>query len=74
ELAEYDLNIRGSGELYGLRQWGLTDLGMEALKNVKMIEAARKEAQLLISLDPTLANYDFIRAKLDKLHKSLHLE
>jgi len=74
ELAEYDLNIRGSGELYGMKQWGLTDLGMEALKNVKMIEAARKEARQLISVDPTLAKHDLIRAKLDKLQKNLHLE
>lgn len=74
ELAEYDLNIRGSGELYGLKQWGLTDLGMEALKNIKMVEAARKEAQQLIINDSTLAKYDLIRAKLDKLQKSLHLE
>ena len=54
ELAEYDLTIRGSGELYGMKQWGLTDLGMEALKNLKMVEAARNEAQKIIAEDSTL--------------------
>ncbi|HEU4677264.1 MAG TPA: ATP-dependent DNA helicase RecG, partial [Candidatus Paceibacterota bacterium] len=44
ELAEFDLAQRGSGELYGAKQSGLTDLGMEALKNLKMVEAARTEA------------------------------
>lgn len=74
ELAEYDLNIRGSGELYGMKQWGLSDLGMEALKNVKMIEAARKEAQKLIASDPELSKHSLIKTKLDKLQKSLHME
>ncbi|MEK7099768.1 MAG: ATP-dependent DNA helicase RecG, partial [Patescibacteria group bacterium] len=41
ELAEYDLALRGSGELYGARQWGVSDIAMEALKNLKLVEAAR---------------------------------
>ncbi|MBU2329848.1 ATP-dependent DNA helicase RecG, partial [Patescibacteria group bacterium] len=44
ELAEYDLALRGAGELYGARQWGVSDIAMEALKNIKMVEAARTEA------------------------------
>src|SRR3989338_4613119 len=35
ELAEYDLQLRGPGELTGKNQWGLSDIGMEALKNIK---------------------------------------
>ncbi len=74
ELAEYDLALRGSGELYGLRQWGLTDLGMEALKNIKMVEAARKEAQLLIETDQELARHPVIARKIATLSKTLHME
>ncbi|OGI64915.1 hypothetical protein A2642_01360, partial [Candidatus Nomurabacteria bacterium RIFCSPHIGHO2_01_FULL_39_10] len=44
ELAELDLTLRGAGELGGTKQWGITDLGMEAIKNIKMVEAARTEA------------------------------
>jgi len=40
ELAELDLVLRGAGELGGTKQWGITDLGMEAIKNMKMVEAA----------------------------------
>ena len=47
ELAEYDLQFRGTGELYGAKQSGLSDLGMEAIKNLKLVEAARTEAQKL---------------------------
>jgi ATP-dependent DNA helicase RecG len=74
ELAEYDLTLRGSGELYGMKQWGLTDLGMEAIKNMKMVEAARKEAQALIETDPTLKKHPRIEKKIATLSKMLHME
>jgi ATP-dependent DNA helicase RecG len=74
ELAEYDLGIRGSGELYGMKQWGLTDLGMEALKNIKMVEAARMEAQNIIAEDSNLNNYPEISEKITLLSKNLHME
>ncbi len=59
ELSELDLKLRGSGELSGMKQWGVSDLGMEAIKNLKMVEAARKEATELIKEN-----------KLGKLHKT----
>jgi GxxExxY protein len=74
ELAEYDLQLRGSGELYGMKQWGLTDLGMEALKNIKMVEAARKEAQTLIEEDPDLENHPDIARRIAILNVELHME
>lgn len=48
ELAELDLKMRGAGELYGDKQWGLSDIGMEAIKNLKMVEAAREVAGELV--------------------------
>lgn len=74
ELAEYDLQLRGSGELYGMKQWGLTDLGMEAIKNIKMVEAARKEAQALIEEDPDLENHPDIARRIAILNVELHME
>jgi len=72
ELAEQDLKIRGPGELYGKSQSGFTDLGMEALKNLKMVEAAREEAQKIILQDPTLAAHpalqEAVRIRKEKLH------
>lgn len=74
ELAEKDLAIRGAGELYGGRQWGLSDTGMEALQNLKLVEAAREEARALITKDPTLAHHPLLNAlSLHKL-KTLHFE
>ena len=74
ELAEYDLAFRGSGELYGGKQSGLTDLGMEAIKNIKLVEAARTEAKMLIEADATLHTYPSIREKIAKISDTLHME
>ena len=74
ELSEYDLQFRGSGELYGQKQSGLSDLGMEAIKNLKLVEAARTEAQKLIISDSKLAKYPGITIQLERLEKSLHME
>ena len=73
ELAEFDLQQRGAGELRGIKQWGLSDLGMEAIKNIKMVEAARLEATKLIENDPALVKFPLLRdhvqsRALDKIH------
>jgi len=75
ELAEHDLQFRGSGELYGQKQSGLTDLGMEAIKNLKLVEAARNEARNLVEKTPDL-NKDFplIAEKVSHTSESLHME
>jgi ATP-dependent DNA helicase RecG len=66
ELAEYDLKFRGSGQLYGHRQWGITDVAMEALQNLKMVEAARAEAARLIDTDDSLSAFPLLRDSLAK--------
>ena len=78
ELAEYDLTFRGSGELYGAKQSGLSDLGMEAINNLKLVEAARSEAQTLVtSLQATSElnrKYPLIANRVAKLGEVLHME
>lgn len=74
ELAELDLTLRGSGELSGGKQWGISDLGMEAIKNIKMVEAARTEAGRLTTEDAEISNYPLLRAKIDTHHKDTHWE
>jgi len=60
ELAEADLQQRGSGDLAGAKQWGVSDLAMEALKNIKMVEAARTEARALITKDFELKKHPLL--------------
>lgn len=74
ELAELDLTLRGGGELSGGRQWGISDLGMEAIKNIKMVEAARIEATRIISADPTLLNYPLLSSSVKANHRDTHWE
>lgn len=74
ELAEMDLNLRGAGELSGTKQWGISDLGMEAIKNIKMVEAAREEAKKIISEDLTLENYPLLKARAKYKVSEFHFE
>ena len=69
ELSELDLALRGAGELGGSKQWGITDIGMEAIKNIKMVEAARTEAQRLIAEDISLKKYPQIKNNLTERQK-----
>ena len=62
ELAERDLQLRGSGELSGGKQWGVSDLAMDAIRNVRLVEAARTEAARIIDEDRTLASFPALAA------------
>lgn len=74
ELAEEDLKQRGAGDLVGTRQWGVSDLAMDALKNIKMVEAARTEATNLIEKDFDLKKYPLLKKRLEQSSKPIHLE
>jgi len=73
ELSEIDLKLRGAGELYGGKQWGITDIGMEAIKNIKMVEAARNEAQILVKEDSSLKVYPLLKQTIDT-KREIHFE
>ena len=73
ELAEYDMNQRGVGSLLNGKQWGVTDLGMEAIKNLKLVEIARNEAQKILEKDPELKNFSNLKNKILEIEK-IHLE
>lgn len=66
ELAEYDLKFRGAGELYGRKQWGVSDVAMEAIKNIKMVEAARTESLRLVTADDTFSTFPLLKAELER--------
>ncbi|MDP1707114.1 MAG: ATP-dependent DNA helicase RecG [bacterium] len=74
ELAEYDLALRGAGELAGGKQWGVSDIAMEALKNIKLVEAARAEAARLVAEDPDLQNHPALLRRASLADQEMHLE
>lgn len=73
ELSELDLKLRGSGDLAGMKQWGVTDLGMEAIKNMKMVEAARNEAREIITKN-LLPKFPLLQSEFLRREKKIHFE
>jgi ATP-dependent DNA helicase RecG len=54
-LAEKDLELRGPGDFFGVRQSGLPTLRLASLSNVRVLEQARTEAQVIFQEDPALS-------------------
>ncbi|TSD05932.1 MAG: ATP-dependent DNA helicase RecG [Parcubacteria group bacterium Athens0714_12] len=75
ELAEKDLEIRGAGEIYGVKQSGfLSCLKLAKLTDYKIIIEAKKWAMKIINQDPELSAYPNLKEKLIELDKIIHLE
>lgn len=74
ELAEKDLLQRGPGQLSGAKQWGISDVGMEALKNLKLVEAARTEALEIVTKDPNLLAHTLLQHALFARQGAMHFE
>ncbi len=60
-LAQKDLDMRGSGEIAGLRQSGIPDLVVEGLRNQKLVALAQQEAKNIIDRDPELKRHRELR-------------
>ncbi len=74
ELAEKDLEIRGPGEFYGTRQWGMPDFTLASLTDMKLVQIVRQETQWLINYDPELKKYPALRVKLQEFKIIKHFE
>jgi ATP-dependent DNA helicase RecG len=54
-IAEEDLRIRGPGEFFGLRQWGVPEFRVANLvRDADVLQQARQEAFALLTQDPQL--------------------
>jgi ATP-dependent DNA helicase RecG len=73
QIAQKDLELRGHGELMGMRQSGLGELDIsEMIQEQELLISAKREAQLLLASDPGLQKSehrllrDMIESILDK--------
>lgn len=74
DLAQKDLEIRGPGNFIGLKQWGLPDIAMEALKDLSLVEKTRNVALEFLRKDPILKNYPELKNKIKEFQLRIHLE
>lgn len=72
-LAEEDLKTRGPGGILSGKQSGLSDIAMEAIKNIKLVDIAKKYAKDVIEKGDILEKNKNIIEKLESL-KDIHLE
>jgi ATP-dependent DNA helicase RecG len=58
-LAEEDLRLRGCGELFGTRQWGLPAFRFsDVVRDSDLLSLARQEAETLLNADPYILKHE----------------
>src|SRR5207245_4380254 len=56
-IAEEDLRIRGPGEFFGVRQWGVPEFrAANLVRDAAILEQARQEAFSIVQADPSLGD------------------
>jgi ATP-dependent DNA helicase RecG len=71
KLSEMDLKLRGPGDFFGVKQWGLPDFAMSALRDVKGIKRAREAAE---DMFPQIQKYPSLERRLEAFEAKIHLE
>lgn len=56
KIAQRDLELRGPGEFFGVRQHGMPELRVNPLENLEQLRLAREEARKLLQADPNLSS------------------
>lgn len=64
KLAELDLKIRGSGEIFGTKQSGRFEFKIASLSDLSLIEKTKKSAEKILAISPTLDKYPNLQAQL----------
>ena len=73
ELAELDLEIRGPGAIYGVRQHGGLDLRIATLSDTRLIIKARKLVMKFMENEQNLLKYKQIAAQVLRASKLTYL-
>ena len=71
KLSEMDLKLRGPGDFFGVRQWGLPDFAMNALKDIKKTKLGREAAEEIF---PQIEKYPLLKRRLEAFEEKIHLE
>jgi len=71
DLAEFDLMMRGPGEVFGVRQSGIPDLKMADLKNAEFLTRVRARAEQLVEMDSELTQNPGLAAKIAEIESKI---
>lgn len=73
-LAEIDLELRGPGEVYGVKQSGIPDLKMASFNDKELIGMARALATKVIDVDPELKSNPHLLDRLANLDREFGVD
>lgn len=66
-LAQIDLELRGPGQIYGLRQHGVLDLKIADLGDTKLLAAVKKAVTAFLQETDALLKYPYISERVSRL-------
>ena len=72
-IAEKDLELRGPGEFFGMRQHGVPELKLaDLVKHIKILNTVREEAERILAEDELLTGKENVKLKekIDKMFKN----
>lgn len=72
-LADYDLELRGPGAIYGTMQHGALDLRVAKITDTALIREARETAQEFIKRGENLVQYPELKKRVDRLRTITNL-
>lgn len=73
KLAEYDLELRGPGAIYGTMQHGELDLRVAKLTDTELISRARSAAKQFVSQGENLLKYPQLKSRVHRLRTITNL-
>lgn len=73
KLAEYDLDLRGAGAIYGAMQHGALDLRVARLSDHELIVAARSGAKAFVERGENLIQYNELAERVNRLRAVTNL-
>ncbi|KKR80117.1 MAG: ATP-dependent DNA helicase RecG [Microgenomates group bacterium GW2011_GWB1_40_9] len=66
ELAEYDLALRGQGDVFGARQHGVPTLVLGSLSDATLVSQTKEAVTQLTHIDPTFTAFPLLRERLNE--------
>lgn len=73
-LAEKDLELRGSGNVFGEAQSGFPDFKLATMADMDLMRRARDAAQKILAADPQLSTHPALAKRVEGSFDQVHLE